>query len=52
MGTHLNCICLYKEVEKKYNGCNVKTTELLDCALLGVCAVIRSNMIYLQICDK
>ena len=23
--------------------CNLKTTTLLDCALIGVCAVIRSN---------
>ena len=33
-------ICLYKEVKKKYTGCNLKTTEFLDCALIGVCAVI------------
>ena len=57
MGTHLNCIddaiqmsthniCLYKEVDKKYTGCNLKTTELLDCVLIGVCAVIRSNMVH------
>ena len=43
MGT-LN-ICLYKEVDKKYTGCNLKTTELLDCALIGVCMVIRSNTV-------
>ena len=43
MGTHN--ICLYKEVDKKYTGCNLKTTELLDCALIGVCAVIRSNTV-------
>ena len=36
-------ICLYKEVKKKYTGCNLNTTEFLDCALIGVCAVIRSN---------
>ena len=41
MSTHN--ICLYKEVKKKYTGCNLKTTEFLDCALIGVCAVIRSN---------
>ena len=35
----------YKEVDKKYTGCNLKTTELLDCALIGVCAVIRSNTV-------
>ena len=34
-------ICLYKEVDKQYTGCNLKTTELLDCALIGVCVVIR-----------
>ena len=55
MDTHLNCInvdaiqmgthniCLYKAVDKKCTGCNLKNTELLDCALIGVCAVIRSN---------
>ena len=31
---------------KKYPGCNLKTTELLDCALIGVCAVIRSNRVF------
>ena len=43
MSTHK--ICLYKEVDKKYTGCNLKTTKLLDCALIGVCAVIRSNTV-------
>ena len=33
---------LYKEVDK-YTDCNLKTTELRDCALIGVCAVIKSN---------
>ena len=28
-------ICLYKEVDKKYTGCYLKTTELLDCVLKG-----------------
>ena len=32
MSTHN--ICLYKEVDKKYTGCNLKTTKLLDCALI------------------
>ena len=40
-------ICLYKDVDKKYTGCNLKTTELLDCALIGICAVIRSNTVCL-----
>ena len=26
-----------------YSICNLKTTELLDCALVGICAVIRWN---------
>ena len=43
MGTHN--ICLYKAVDKKYTDCNQKTLDLLDCALIGVCAVIRSNMV-------
>ena len=40
-------ICLYKKVNKKYTGCNLKTTEFHDCALIGVCAVIRSNTVTL-----
>ena len=44
MSTHN--LCLYKEVDIKYTGCNLKTMELLDCALIGVCAVIRSNTVY------
>ena len=43
MGTHN--ICLSKEVGKKYTGCNLKTTVLLGCALIGVCAVIRSKTV-------
>ena len=38
-------ICLFKKVDKKYTGCDQKTTELPDCALFGVCAVIRSNKV-------
>ena len=41
-----NNICLYKEVDKQYTSCNPKSTELLDCALIGVCAVIRSNTVF------
>ena len=44
MGTHN--ICLYTEVDKKYSGSNLKTTELLDYALIGVCAVIRVNTVF------
>ena len=43
MGSHN--ICLYKEVVKKYTVCTLNTTELLDCAHIGVCAVIRSNTV-------
>ena len=43
MSTHN--ICRYKEVKKKYTGCNLKTTEFLHCALIGVCVVIRSNTV-------
>ena len=38
-------ICLYKKVNKKFTGCNLKTTEFHECALIGVCAVIRSNTV-------
>ena len=44
MGTHN--IWLYQEIDKKYIGCNVKTTELLDCVLIWVCAVIRVKRIF------
>ena len=36
-------ITYVKEVDKRYTGCNLKITELLDCVLIGICAVIRSN---------
>ena len=45
MGIHN--ICLYKEVDKNYTGCNLKTTELLDCAFIGARAVIMSNTVFL-----
>ena len=35
--THLNCTGKSIGI-----GCNLKTMELLDCGLIGVCAVIRS----------
>ena len=31
MGTHN--ICLYKEVDKKYIGCNLKIMKFLNCAM-------------------
>ena len=37
--------CPFKEVDKKYSGCNLKTMELLDYALIGVCAIIRLNTV-------
>ena len=43
MGTHN--IFLYKEEDKKYTGCNLKTMELFGCAFIGVSAVIRSNTV-------
>ena len=43
MSTHN--ISLYKEVNKRYTDCHLKTTKFLDCALIGVCAVIRSNTV-------
>ena len=46
MGTHN--ICLYIEVDKNCTVYNLKSTELLDCALIGVCAVIRSNTVFLE----
>ena len=48
MSTHN--ICYYKEVEN--TDCNLKPTKLLDCALIGVSAVIRSNTEYSQTCIK
>ena len=36
IGTHN--ICFYKEVDKKYTGCNLKTSGLLDCAVIEVCS--------------
>ena len=39
-------ICLNEKVDKKYTGCNLKTTESLDCVLIGVCVVIWSNTVY------
>ena len=56
MSTHN--ICLHKEVDKKFTDYNLRITELLDCALIGVCAVIRSNtivdifLIYLRKCTN
>ena len=51
MGTHN--ICLYKEVDKKYvHGCNLKTMELLDWALIGECVVIRMNTVSAYLIDK
>ena len=56
MGTHLNCndklmqfkwvpttYAFIKKVDKKYTDCYPKIMKLLDCALIGACAVIRSN---------
>ena len=42
-------MCLSKEVDRKYTGCNLKTKEWLDCRLIRICAVIRSNTAYFLI---
>ena len=42
-----NNICLCKEVEG-----NILAVILLDCALIGVCAVIRSNTVVIGIAIK
>ena len=45
MSTHN--ICYYKEVDNKYyTDCNLKRAKLFDCALVGVCAVIRLNRVH------
>ena len=41
-------ICFYKRTRKNYSGCNLKPMKLLDCALIGACAVIRGNMVCLH----
>ena len=46
MSTH--SICFYKVEDKKRSGCNLKTTEWLDCALIGVFVVIRSNTVIIN----
>ena len=38
-----------KKKTKKNTGCNLKT--MVDCALIGVCAVIRSNMVLILKCN-
>ena len=45
MGTY-NIYTVYIEVDKKHTGCNLKTIELLHCAFIGVCMVIRVNIIF------
>ena len=42
MSTHN--ICLYKEVDKKCTGCNLKTMELLDCAYRCMYGNLLSDM--------
>ena len=50
MNTH--SICLYKDADIKYTGCNLKTAELLDCVLIGLCAVIRLNTVIQLTCGR
>ena len=37
----------YKEADKN-NGCNLQAAELLDCARIRICAVIRLNAVFEQ----
>ena len=39
------CLGDFKEVDQKFTGCYLKTTKLLDYALIGICVVIRSNTV-------
>ena len=51
MGTHN--IYLHIVADKKYTSCNLKTKKLLDCVLIGVCAVIRLNTVmHLTMCTQ
>ena len=45
ISTHNICFYIKKGIYK-YISCNLKITKLLDCALIVVCAVIRSNRVY------
>ena len=53
LGTHLNCINFkwvlttyaFIRSRQKVHGCNLNTTELIDCVLIRVCVVIRANMV-------
>ena len=42
--TSTHNICLFKEVDKKCTGCNLKIVVLLDCVLKRVCAVITGRL--------
>ena len=39
----------FSEVDRKYTSCNLKAMELLDYALIGVCAVISLIKYYVDI---
>ena len=43
---------VFRKSRQKYTGCNLKTTELPDCAFIGICLVIRSSMVPLFIKKK
>ena len=44
-----NNICFCKEVDKStLVVISLKTTKLLDCALIGACVVIRANTVLLS----
>ena len=41
------CLCdvFVFYVDEKYTGCKLRTMELLCSALIGICAIIRLNMV-------
>ena len=43
MGTHNIRVRFYREVDKKYTGCNLDYGILLDCAIIGISGVPYST---------
>ena len=41
-----NNTCFYKEVDKSTLPVILKTTKLIDCALIGACVVIKPNRVF------
>ena len=40
-----NNICFYKEADKSTQSYSLKTMKLLNCALIRVCVVLKSNTV-------